>query len=206
MVIITGDNKDSTGLILLGILIGVLAFALLSKKTTQTLSAQPTPQQQPIQINWQPIDIPRADDINLVQTVAQPQIQSQTDFQLSNITSQLHKATSQLEQATTRLQELEQTVFKLQNHPSQLVYPPPQYVILQPQTISQPPQSPQVVVQPLPAPQQQQAKVQPIQQDNLQSNTQSNTLYKNDEKWEIRRGPDGRIKSINIIRDVKKNN
>lgn len=27
--------------------------------------------------------------------------------------------------------------------------------------------------------------------------------YKNDEKWVVERGPDGRIKSLNVIRDAK---
>lgn len=29
--------------------------------------------------------------------------------------------------------------------------------------------------------------------------------YKNNEKWQIERGPDGRIKSLNVIRDAKVN-
>jgi hypothetical protein len=188
-----GDNKDSTGLIILGIVLGaILAFALLSRRT-QTL--QPVQSIQQIQPQWQPMDIPRVDDIK---TQSPIQIPTHTDSMptqtVTQMASQLEKATYQLENATSKLQE---TVSKLQhNNVSQPSQPP--YIILQPQTISQPPQ---VTVQPLTQ------DYQPPQQDNLQqvSNIIPNTIYKNDEKWEIKRGPDGRIKSLNIIRDVKKN-
>lgn len=40
--------------------------------------------------------------------------------------------------------------------------------------------------------------------NNLDNNL-DNTIYKNDEKWEIVRDNDGSIKSLNVIRDVKVN-
>lgn len=196
-----GDNKDSTGLIILGIVLGaILAFALLGRRT-QALQPTQSMQQQPIQ--WQPTDIPRVEDIKHIQ----PPVQTiQPDPQLVQMTSQLGKATSQLEQAASKLQDtisrIQQNTY-LQSQPSQ-----PQYIVLQTQTIPQTP----VTVQPIQPTQTSQALEQhqqtqqpqsQIEQDNLQQIP--NTIYKNDEKWEIKRGPDGRIKSLNIIRDVKKN-
>lgn len=192
------DNKDSTGLILLGILIGIIAFALLSRRT-QTLSSQPTIQQPTIQhLDWQPMDIPRVEDIKL-QTIPQPVKTINTDPQLVQMASQLEKTASQLEQATSKLQD---TISRLQQNNISQPQSQPQQVIIQPIPMYQPPiyQPPQVTVQPL--------------QEHTQQNSQqlsgpselSNTVYKNNEKWEIVRGSDGRIKSLNIIRDVKKNN
>ena len=43
-----------------------------------------------------------------------------------------------------------------------------------------------------------------IQQQNQKS--QQNTLYKNNESWEIKRGTDGFISNLNVLRDVKTNN
>lgn len=187
-----GDNKDSTGLILLGILIGVIAFALLSRKT-QTMSAQPTNQQPTNQyVDWQPMDIPRVDDIKLQieqhtlprQEALQTIIPHTTiDPSLVQMTSHLQKTASQLEQATSKLQD---TISRLQQNNN---------IPQQPIIIQQPiqPQQPQIIVQP-----------QPTQsQESLQQ--VSNTVYKNNEKWSITRGQDGRIKSLEIIRDVKKN-
>lgn len=191
-----GDNKDSTGLILLGILIGVIAFALLSRRT-QTLSSQSTIQQSTDQqhqhLDWRPMDIPRVDDIK-------PQVQQQTlprqetlqtmaphttiDTSLVQMTSHLQKTASQLEQATSKLQD---TISRLQQNNN---IQQQQHIITQ-QPIQ--PQQPQITAQP-----------QPTQsQENLQQ--VSNTVYKNNEKWSITRGQDGRIKSLEIIRDVKKN-
>ncbi len=187
-----GDNKDSTGLIILGIVLGaILAFVLLDRRT-QTLQQTQSIQSQPVQ--WQPIDIPRVEDIK-------PIPQTQTDSQLIQMSSQLEKATSQLEQATSKLQE---TVSRLQNR--QETQPQPQ-VIVQPVPMYQ---SPLPIYQPYQTP----VIVQPLQEQNIQNNQNSqqynqqqisDTLYKNNEKWEIIRGSDGRIKSLNIIRDVKKN-
>jgi hypothetical protein len=214
-----GDNKDSTGLIILGIVLGaILAFALLSRKT-ETL--QPTQSVQEMQPQWQPMDIPRVDDIKSqppIQTPVQTQTDSMPTQMVTQMAYQLEKATSQLSQLENATSKLQETVYKLQNNVPQPSQPP--YIILQPQTIPQPPQPPQVTVQPHQPPQvtvqphqPPQVTVQPLpqdyqpyqfqQQDN--PNTIPGTIYKNDEKWEIKRGPDGRIKSLNIIRDVKKN-
>ena len=43
---------------------------------------------------------------------------------------------------------------------------------------------------------------QPITQQPVQTN---NTLYKNNESWEIIRGKDGFISKLNVLRDVKLN-
>lgn len=192
-----GDNKDSTGLILLGIIIGVIAFALLSRRT-QILSSQSTIQQPTNQqyqhLDWRPMDIPRVDDIK-------PQIQQQTlphqeafqtithhttiDPSLVQMTSHLQKTACQLEQATSKLQD---TISRLQQN-NNIPQQPLKIEIQQPVQ----PQQPQIIVQP-----------QPTQsQESLQQ--ASNTVYKNNEKWSITRGQDGRIKSLEIIRDVKKN-
>jgi hypothetical protein len=218
-----GDNKDSTGLIILGIVLGaILAFALLSRKT-ETL--QPTQSVQEMQPQWQPMDIPRVDDIKSqppIQTPVQTQTDSMPTQMVTQMAYQLEKATSQLSQLENATSKLQETVYKLQNNVPQPSQPP--YIILQPQTIPQPPQPPQVTVQPLPQVTVQplpqvtvqplpQVTVQPLPQVTVQPyqfqqdnpNTISGTIYKNDEKWEIKRGPDGRIKSLNIIRDVKKN-
>lgn len=91
------DNKDSI-LILLGLTFGaILTFILLGKpQTPQTVSTQQ---------NWQPIDIPRVDDIR---QVSQPPV----DLQFVQMTYQLGKATSQLEQVAYKLQE---TVSQIQH-------------------------------------------------------------------------------------------
>lgn len=180
-----GDSKDSTGLILLGIIIGVIAFALLGKRQ-QISSAQPNQY-----LDWRPMNIPKVDDIKL-QTVPQPVQTIKTD-PLVQMASQLEKTASQLEQATSKLQD---TISRLQQ--TNL------YQSSQPQ---------QVIIQPIPMYQSQQPiyqapiTAQPLQEhaQNSQLSELSNTVYKNNEKWEIVRGSDGRIKSLNIIRDVKKN-
>jgi HAMP domain-containing protein len=193
-VINMGDNKDSTGLIILGIVLGaILAFALLNRRTQTLQPIQPVQQIQPVQPiqsqQWQPMDIPKVDDIKPQYPITQ---QKQTDSipnhipnqTVDHMASQLEKATSQLENATSKLQE---TVSKLQQN--NVTQPP--YIVLQPQTISQPPH---VTVQPLQQDQFYQPNYQShIEQDNLQQDQfhQPNTIYKNDEKW--------------VIRDVKKN-
>ena len=226
-----GDNKDSTGLIILGIVLGaILALALLGRRT-QTL--QPVQSIQPQPVQWQPIDIPRVEDIKPMQ----PPIQIiQTDPQLIQMASQLGKATSQLEQVTSKLQEtkhmqppviqtdpqliqmasqlgkatsqleqatskLQETIMKFQHN--SMNNTPQQPLKIEIQQPIQPQPQPYVIVQPQPVQSQENLQLQHTQQNNLQD---SNTIYKNNEKWEINRGADGRIKSLNIIRDVKKNN
>lgn len=200
-----GDNKDSTGLVLLGILVGVIAFALLSRRT-QALSLQHV--QQPINqcLDWQPIDIPRVDDIKPIQVKVQSEqlIQTHplTDSPFIQMATQLEKTAYQLEQVTSKLQD---TMSRLQQ--SQQNSPPYQLqpIIIQPAPIYQ--QNQPAQHQPT------QINVQPIQEHLQQSQSRqddqqqfSNTVYKNNEQWEIKRGTDGRIKSLNIVRDVKKNN
>lgn len=203
-----GDNKDSAGLVLLGILVGIIAITLLSRRT-QTLSLQHIQQPTNQYLDWQPIDIPRVDNIRL-QTVPQ-QVQSvqivKTDHQLVQMASQLEKTAYQLEQATSKLQD---TISRLQQNspPSQL-----QPIIIQPVQTYQPQP---IIIQPTPIHQQHQPTHtntqlvrEHLQQDQpQQDNSQqiSNTVYKNNEQWEIKRGADGRIKSLNIVRNVKKNN
>lgn len=160
-----GENKDPTGLIILGIVLGaILAFALLNKKP-QTLSLQQVQQPTDQHADWRPIDIPRVDDIK-----------PQTDPQLVQMTFQLEKTAHQLEQATSKLQD---TLSRLHNSVQYQQQP--------------------IIIQPI---QEHLKQIQP-QQDNQQKI--SNTVYKNNEQWEIKRGSDGRIKSLNIMRDIKKN-
>lgn len=42
-----------------------------------------------------------------------------------------------------------------------------------------------------------------VPNDTVHNDTEK--TYKNNEKWQIERGPDGRIKSLNVIRDAKVN-
>lgn len=195
-----GDEKDSSGLII-GIIIGAfIALVLLSRKT-QTMSAQPVQpiQQQTQQYNWQPMDIPRVDDIK-PQIVQPSVIQVQQDPQLIKALSELQKTSSQLEQTASKLQELQETVSKLkQDSMSQ-----PQQIIIQQPAIQQPVyQPPHVIVQQQPDRQSPQI-VQPIQTPQTVQPIQEQQIYKNSEKWQIVRGKDGRIKSLDIVRDVKK--
>jgi len=222
-----GDSKSPIGLVLLGLAFGaILTFILLRKP--QTVSAQPPIQQshniQPIQqydlqYNWQPIDIPRVDDIKQVeqryiQPIQQYNLQyqpidiprvddvkqveqqldndrlpgtvlnkdlDQADHQKSSQSlTQIIQIDPQLIQATSQLKnnmsKLEHAVYKLQDTISTIR----QNTYEQKQDTEQ---------------QLKTSHQQPLH----------NTIYKNDEKWEIKRGPDGRIKSLNIIRDVKKN-
>lgn len=166
-----GDGKDSSGLIL-GLVIGAFIALVLFGKKAEVLPTPPIQSIQPIQhiqsdvqqpnsqYNWQPMDIPKVDDVK-------PSVVQQ-DPKLAQMESQLQKATSQLEQATSKLQDLQDTVSKLQQNN---VYTVPQTVVQQP-IISQP--------------------------------AQEQRIYKNSEKWKIMRGKDGRIKSLDIARDVKK--
>lgn len=195
-----GDEKDSSGLII-GIIIGAfIALVLLSRKT-QTVSAQSVQpiQQQAQQYNWQPMDIPRVDDIKH-HIVQPPVIQVQQDPQLIKALSELQKTNSQLEQTASKLQELQETVSKLkQDSMSQ-----PQQIIIQQPAIQQPVyQPPHVIVQQQPD-RQPPHIVQPIQTPQTAQPIQEQQIYKNSEKWQIVRGKDGRIKSLDIVRDVKK--
>lgn len=225
------DNKYSVGP-LLGLTLGaILVFILLTKKP-HSISAQPLQQPiQPIQpydlqYSW-PMDIPRVDDIkysgqqinkelladdiytykNLLQSPVQI---IQIDPQLTQMLSQLGNAISQLEQAVSKLQN---TISLVQQNTYQQS-PQSQHTVLQQQTI---PQTPVIVqsIQPVNISEQHQ-HIQDIhtkrnKEQQLKTTVEgnnmfsSNTIYKNDEKWEIKRGQDGRIKSLNIIRDVKKN-
>ena len=184
-----GDNKDSSGMIL-GLVIGAFIALMLFGRRSQAIPTPPvqsTQAVQPMQIirdnvqqsesqyNWQPMDIPKVDDIK--------PLVIQQDPKLSQMEYQLQKATSQLEQATSKLQELQDTVSKLQqNNISQ-----PSHVI-QEQSI-QSAQGQSIVQQPI-----------------VQQPVQEQRIYKNSEKWKIVRGKDGRIKSLDIARDVKKSN
>ena len=205
------ESKDSPGLIF-GIIIGVIiALALLSRRT-ETLSIQP-PQQQVQEPIWQPMDIPRVDDIpQVVQSPPYQQspqlIQLQQDPKLIEMVSQLQKTSSQLEYAATKLNELEETVSTLKREKENISQLSPPYVIVEqiPQPISQPqpePKSQPVItiqpIQPIQSVQSQQPIYQP--QQPAQSVEQ---IYKNSEQWKIVRGQNGRIKSLDIVRDVKK--
>lgn len=223
-----GDN-DNSGLIW-GLIIGALiALALLSRNNQPPPNGlqqyqQPQQSQQPEQPIWKPMDIPRVDDIKpqTVQPTQSPIIQVQQDPQLIKALSELQKTNSQLEQTTSKLQELQETVSKLkQDNLSQ-----PQQIIIQQPAIQQPMyQPPHVIVQQQPqqpdhqSPQtniqiqkpeviQSQQKIQPIQQSiqppQMTQPMQEQQIYKNSEKWQIVRGKDGRIKSLEIVRDVKK--
>lgn len=200
-----GDNKDSTGLVLLGILVGVIALTLLSRRT-QTLSSQHIQQPANQHLDWQPIDIPRVDDIKPVQVKIQSeqliQVHPLTDSPFIQMVTQLQKTTSQLEQVTSKLQD---TMSRLQqSRQSQQNRPPsqPQPIIIQPAHIYQQNQHQPTHIDTQPI----QEYLQQAQQQQDNSQQISNTVYKNNEQWEIKRGVDGRIKSLNIIRDVKKNN
>ncbi len=49
-----------------------------------------------------------------------------------------------------------------------------------------------------------QPEILPVQMPHFVAGDIEKT-YKNNEKWQIERGPDGRIKSLNVIRDAKVN-
>lgn len=190
-----GDN-DNSGLIW-GLIIGaIIAFALLSRNNINTIStSNPVQQsQEPQQPIWKPMDIPRVDDIK-PQTVSQPIIQVQQDPQLIKALTELQKTNSQLEQTTSKLMELQEAVSKLRdNQPQQIIIQQPatqQPIYQPPQQITVQQQQPEIVQQPIQPPQ----TAQPMQEQQI---------YKNSEKWQIIRGKDGRIKSLEIARDVKK--
>lgn len=44
-----------------------------------------------------------------------------------------------------------------------------------------------------------------IEAPKVQPDAASTTTYKNNEKWEVERGDDGFIKSLNVVRDAKVN-
>jgi len=221
------DDSNKTIGILLGILVGAFfTYIILKRDQTQTLSLEQMQQQkmsrqqeqilqqqyQQCQLNnWQPMDIPKVDDIKpsiiqqdskLVQIESQLQratsqldgatsqldgTTSQLDratSQLDGATSQLDRATSQLDGATSKIQDLQNTVSKLQDLQNTVSK------LQQNNTVKKS----QVLVQP---------QITQPQQDMQQH--VSNTIYRNNEKWEIKRGLNGRISSLNIIRDVKKN-
>lgn len=175
------DSNKTIG-ILLGVLVGAFfVYIILKRDQTPTLSLEQIQQQKILQqqeqilqqqtqqqvqlTNWQPMDIPKVDNIK-------PSI-IQQDPKLVQIESQSQRTTSQLDQITSKIQELQNTISKLQqNNTAQ-----------QPQVLTQP-----QIVWP---------------QQDMQQHV-SNTIYKNNEKWEVKRGLDGRISSLNIIRDVKK--
>ena len=188
-------NNDNSGLIW-GIIIGaIIAFALLSRNNQQILSQQSSQQSQQSQQQtpvWKPMDIPRVDDIK-PQTISQPIIQVQQDPQLIKALTELQKTNSQLEQTTSKLMELQDAVSKLRDNQ-------PQQIIIQQPAIQQPIyQPPQITVQ-----QQPEIVQQPIQPPQTAQPMQEQQIYKNSEKWQIIRGKDGRIKSLEIARDVKK--
>jgi hypothetical protein len=215
------EDKDNSGLII-GLIIGTIITLALLSRNTQILPMQPVQQtqQQPQQqtlYNWQPMDIPRVDDIkpqpqHQPQIIQPPVIQVQQDPKLTEMVSQLQKTNSQLEQATSKLEELQETVSKLRQDRQDSTYQVP-HVIVQPE------HQPQIIIQQLPEPQpQHQPESQPIitvPQQTIQSTIQHidqpipisqpvEQIYKNSEKWKIVRGQNGRIKSLDIIRDVKK--
>lgn len=202
-----GNGRDSSGLIL-GLIIGTLiALVILSRNSQQTRTSpvQYTSSQRldnqydSQQFKWQPMDIPRVDDIK-PQIIQPPVIQAQQDPKLIEMVSQLQKTSSQLEQTTSKLQELQETMSKLkQDSVSQL----PQ-VIVQQQSDHQSIQTNTQMQKPEAV--QSSQMVQPIQPSQMTQHMQDQQIYKNSEKWQIIRGKDGRIKSLDIVRDVKKSN
>lgn len=138
-----------------------------------------------------------------VQSVSQHQavIQPETISQLEQTTSRLLETVSKLEQnnrahlqTTSKLQE---TVSKLEHENSNLMKTvattEPRIIhVSQIPQISQPSQPTQLSQQ-----SQQTQQHQPIQ---------TQQIYKNSEKWLIKRGPNGRLKSLEIARDVEKKN
>ena len=218
-----GEEKDSSGLIW-GIIIGaIIALALLSRNNQQILSQsannhqqQPQKSEQSQQPVWKPMDIPRVDDIK-PQTVQPHIIQVQQDPKIIEMVSQLQKTSSQLEQTTSKLQELQESVLKLQQNN---IYQQPQTTI-QPETIYQLEQTTsklQETVSKLEKDQQtnqisinsniqtDQIPINVQQIEQIQRTEQTQQIYKNSEKWAIKRGSNGRIKSLEIARDVEKKN
>lgn len=127
------NNRNDTIIsVVIGVVIGAVVVYALLHKPTQTLSTQHTLQQSITERSWQPMDIPRVDDV----------------------IAKLHKTVQVSNQTQTP--------------------------VTQTQTANTSEQT-QITIQPSPI-----------------------SVYKNNEKWEIVRGPDGSISSINIIRDVKK--
>jgi hypothetical protein len=187
-----GDN-DNSGLVI-GIIIGTFIALVLFSRNTQTIYTQTTHEQhnqqssqQPQEYNWQPIDIPRVDDIK-PQQIIQP-LQQDPDLQMTP---------SQLELVTSKLKELQDSISKLK-----------QDTMYQPHIFVQPEPQPQIIIQQIPQPQepQPQITVQPIVTQPIQPTqpiTPVEQIYKNSEKWKIVRSQNGRIKSLDIVRDVKK--
>lgn len=202
------ENKAG---IILGLIIGtIVAIAILNRNMTHTLR-ETIPITQSIQkseLNWSPIDIPRVDDLLL-------KLQTQTyDSRLNQIESQLEKTTLHLEEATSKLLDLNNAIYKIQT--TEIRQPLIQQPHIQPVFIQQPPN---VIVHPIENKSEnnsiQTQQIQPVQpilktnkdvniDNKINLNHSQDTIYKNNEKWDIKRGPDGRIKSLNIIRDVKK--
>ena len=212
------DSKSSSGL-LLGLIIGAfITLMLFGRKSQPTGIVQHTSQRLDNQYDnqefrWQPMDIPRVDDIKL-QIVQPPIIRVQQDPKLIEMVSQLQKTSSQLEQTTSKLQELQEIVSRLKqdsiSQPQQIIIQQPAiqqpvyqplHVIVQQQPDGQPPQTntqiqkPEIVQSPQP--------VQPIQPLQM-TQPMHQQIYKNSEKWQIIRGKDGRIKFLDIVRNVKK--
>lgn len=118
------DSNKTIG-ILLGILVGAFfAYIILKRDQTPTLSLEQMQQQKILQqqeqilqqqiqqqaqlTNWQPMDIPKVDNVK-------PSI-IQQDPKLVQIESQSQRATSQLDQITSKIQELQNTISKLQQN------------------------------------------------------------------------------------------
>ncbi len=219
-----GKEKDSSGLIF-GIIIGAIIALILFRRDDQQILSQHAlvrQEKQSQQLTWKPIDIPRVDDIK-PQTIQQPIIQIQQDSQLIKTLSELQKTNSRLEQTTSKLQELQETVSKLKDsQPQQIIIQQP---MIQPSI--QPAIQPINIQEPIniqkPTDIQKSINIQKptdIQEPiNIQKPTdiqepiniqeplkQEQQIYKNSEKWQIIRGKDGRIKSLDIVRDVKKSN
>lgn len=100
-----GEEKDSSGLII-GIIIGAIIALVLFGRNTQTVSAQPVQhiqqqtqhiQQQTLEYNWQPMDIPRVDDVIKKLELQKLKTLAQTD-QIT--TSQSHNTSTQTDQTT----------------------------------------------------------------------------------------------------------
>ena len=206
----------------------------LSPSANVQQSQQPQQSQQSQQLTWKPMDIPRVDDIktHIVQpSVIQPPVISvQQDPKLIEMVSQLQKTSSQLEQTTSRLQELQDTVLKLQQNnqqPHTTIQPDTISQLEQTtsklqetvskleqnsnihsqttsklqETVSKLEKDNDMYIQTIQKPMSlsiEQIPAQPIEQIPVQQ------IYKNSEKWAIKRGSNGRIKSLEIARDVEK--
>ncbi len=119
---------------------------------------------------------------NQSQYQQQPMLQ-QTDSSLQQVTAQLQKISSQIELVS----QLQQVMNQSQKISSQIEQTTFKLQELQ-ETVSR------LRQEDIPHNSAQSQPIQPEQQ-----------IYKNNEKWKIARGSDGRIKSLEIIRDVKKN-